>query len=539
MNKKIIVITIIGIIGMLFMNACSYGADNTSTANNDKEEDVQKGGKVSIPIVADPTFNPWHPNAYAESNVVNRVLFSSLTKPGKDLAPSPDLAEEWEVSDDELEWTFFLRDDVLWHDGEKFTADDVAYTFNEIVLNEELGANNSSYFGQLNEVEIVDEYTVKFVLESPVAALPAYLGFNTEILPKHLFEGEDPWDLTSFNKENPIGTGAFKLKNYNSGQSVVLERNEDYYGETALLDEVEYKVLGDANTHVAQILTGELSIFALDDLAAIEKIENADGVDVYARDTTRFFWLILNQEIEKYQDKEVRQAILHAIDRQTIIDTVLKGYATIADSGIAPALQQYYTEDVTRIEYDPDLAKELLKEAGWEDSDGDGILDKDGEPFTIDFEIGIQGDLEAVSQMVQQYLEEIGIKVNLNAMEWNTMIQQVVVERDYEMTLNWWRYPADPDLSAYMHSKNVNGNNIPGYKNEELDKLLDAGAQTSDIEERQDIYIEAQQLMAEELPYLFLWYPQEAQVRIDKLKGVPDLSFGDALHYINEWYLEE
>lgn len=252
-----------------------------------------------------------------------------------------------------------------------------------------------------------------------------------------------------------------------------------------------------------------------------------------------FFWLILNQEIEKYQDKEVRQAILHAIDRQTIIDTVLKGYATIADSGIAPALQQYYTEDVTRIEYDPDLAKELLKEAGWEDSDGDGILDKDGEPFTIDFEIGIQGDLEAVSQMVQQYLEEIGIKVNLNAMEWNTMIQQVVVERDYEMTLNWWRYPADPDLSAYMHSKNVNGNNIPGYKNEELDKLLDAGAQTSDIEERQDIYIEAQQLMAEELPYLFLWYPQEAQVRIDKLKGVPDLSFGDALHYINEWYLEE
>ncbi len=100
----------------------------------------------------------------------------------------------------------------MWHDGEKFTADDVAYTFNEIVLNEELGANNSSYFGQLNEVEIVDEYTVKFVLESPVAALPAYLGFNTEILPKHIFEGEDPWDLTSFNKENPIGTGAFKLK---------------------------------------------------------------------------------------------------------------------------------------------------------------------------------------------------------------------------------------------------------------------------------------------------------------------------------------
>ncbi|MED1605020.1 ABC transporter substrate-binding protein [Cytobacillus kochii] len=539
MKRKKLRVVVVSFIMLILLTSCSYGAGSTPNSGNTAENGSKSGGKVSIPIVADPTFNPWHPNAYAESNVINRVLFSGLTQPGKDLSPSPDLAESWETSEDELEWTFKLREDVKWHDGEQFTADDVVYTFNEIVLNEELGSNNSSYFQKVREVKAEDDFTVKFILDNPVAALPAYLSFNTEILPQHIFEGEDPWELTSFNKVDPVGTGSFKLKSYTSGQSVVLERNEDFYGDMALLDEVEYKVLADANTHVAQILSGELSIFALDDLAAIEKIESTEGVSVHARETTRFFWIILNQELEKYQDKNIRQAILHSIDRQNIIDTVLKGYATIADSGIAPALEQYYIDDVTRIEYDPERAKSLLAEAGWADTDGDGVLDKDGEALSIDFEIGIQGDLEAVAQMVQQYVEKIGIKVNLKTMEWNTMIQEVVVNRNYEMSLNWWRYPADPDLSAYMHSDNVKGNNLPGYKNKELDDLLDKGSETSDVSIRKEVYIEAQKLMADELPYLFLWYPQEAQVRVDELKGVPELSFGDALHYINEWYLEE
>ncbi len=533
------------IISIVLLAACAYGGESTTSEGVDQdnenisEEGPKKGGKVSIPIVADPTFNPWHPSAFAESNVVNRVLFSGLTQPGLDLIPTPDLATDWETSEDELEWTFHLRDDVLWHDGEQFTAEDVAFTFNEIVLNKELGANNSSYFQNVKEVEVLDEFTVKFHMENPVAALPAYLSFNTEIIPKHIFEGEDPWELTSFNKTNPVGTGSFKLKSYTSGQRVVLERNENYYGEIAHLDEIEYKVLADANTHVAQLLSGELSIFALDDTSAIERIENSNGVSVHARETPRFFWLILNQQIEKYQDKRVRQAILHAIDRQSIIDTVLKGYGTIADAAIAPALQEYYTDDVLHYEYDPERAKELLAEAGWEDTDGDGVLDRDGEPFTIDFEIGIQGDLEAIAQMVQQYLSQVGFSVELKAMEWNAMIQDVVVNRDYEMSLNWWRYPADPDLSAYLHSGSIeNGFNLPAYQNEQLDALLEAGAQTSEISERQEAYYEAQKLMAEELPYIFLWYPQEAQVRIDELKGVPELGFGDSLHYVHEWYLE-
>ncbi|GAK06176.1 oligopeptide ABC transporter, periplasmic oligopeptide-binding protein OppA [Geomicrobium sp. JCM 19037] len=355
------------------LSACAYGSEDSSgddgnssgeTVEDSGEEAEegsggQSGGKVSIPIVADPTFNPWHPNAYAESNVVNRVLFSGLTKPGEDLVPSPSLAESWETSEDELEWTFQVREDVLWHDGETFDSEDVSYTFNEIVLNEELGANGASFFGDVEEVVADDEFTVTFKLSNPVAALPAYLGFNSEILPEHIFNGEDPWDLSSFNKDNAVGTGPFKMSTYTSGQSVVLERNEDYFGDTALLDEVEYKVLADSNTHVAQILSGELSIFSLEDTASIERIEQQDGVDVYPRETTQFYWLSLNQEHEKYQEPLVRQAITHAINRENIIDTVLQGYGTIADHGISPALEEYYRDDVETLAYDPDEASLL------------------------------------------------------------------------------------------------------------------------------------------------------------------------------------
>ena len=527
-----------GVLTVLFAFTACCGRSADGAARGDSDGSIS-AGSIAIPIVADPVFNPWHPNAFAESNVVNRVLFSGLTKPGLELAPAPDLAASWEVSDDGLAWTFFLREDVRWHDGEVFTADDVVYTFNEIALNTELGANNMSYFSSLERVDAVDEYTVVFTLTKPVAALPAYLSFNTEILPKHIFQGQDPWDLISFNKEKPIGTGAFKMDSYTSGQSVRLIANPDYYDGAPKLERVEYKVLADVNTHVAQLLTGELSIFALDDQAALSRLEAARDIEIVPAYTPRFFWIALNQENDLFTDVKVRQAMLHAVDRPYIIETVLNGYGTPADAGISPAMQYYYNSDVPRYEYDPERAARLFAEAGWEDSDGDGVLDKNGTPFSFLFEVGIQGNLVRIGQIVQQQLREAGLDARFETLEWNTMIQKNVIRRDYDMILNWWRYPADPDLLPYFHSSTAGtGYNIPGYRDSRLDELLEAGSTIADPEERRGIYLELQNYMAETLPYLFLWYPMETAVRRANLEGVPEsLGFGDSLHYIDEWWI--
>ncbi len=506
-----------------------------------KSDGPVKGGEIAIPIVADPIFNPWHPNAFAESNVINRVLFSGLTKPGKDLAPAPDLAASWETSEDGLDWTFHLRDDVKWHDGEAFTSADVAYTFNEIALNRELGANNVSYFKNVKSVEATDDYTVVFHLTSPVAALPAYLSFNTEILPEHIFKGQDPWNLVSFNKEMPIGTGAYKMEKYISGQSVRLVANPDYYDGAPNLDAVEYRVLPDVNTHVAQALSGELSVFTLDDQAALARLEKSDEIKIIPQYTPRFFWVALNQENPLFTDLRVRQAMLMAINRQYIIDTVLNGYGEVADAGISPALAYYFNPNVKHYDYDVEGAKALLAEAGWTDTDKDGIVDKDGKPFSFLFEVGIQGNLVRIGQIIQQELRQIGLDVKFETLEWNAMIQKDVIRRDYDMMLNWWRYPADPDLKPYLHSSTAGtGYNIPGYKDPELDALLDAGSTTADPAKRQAVYYKLQEYMAENLPYLFLWYPMETEVANVHLKGLPEhLGFGDSLHYIDEWWLEQ
>jgi peptide/nickel transport system substrate-binding protein len=528
---------------LLALSGCGTNNTNTTEEASNKTEDsaggTKQGGKVTIPIVGDPIFNPWHPNAYAESNLVNRVIFSALTRPGEDLAPTAHLAESWSASEDGLVWTFNLRNDVKWHDGEQFTAEDVEFTFNQIVLNKDLGANGSSNFKTVDHVEVVDEFTVNFHMKSANAALPAYLGFNAEILPKHKFEGEDPWELTSFNKEAPVGTGPFKVGKYISGQSVELVKNEDFYAGAPNLDSVVFKIVPDANTQIAQALSGELDLFVVDDKATIERLKSSDKLNVVANDTTKYFWISLNQENELFTDVKVRQAFVHAIDRQAIIDTVLKGYAKLADAAITPNQAFYYTDQVTRYNYDPEKAKQLLAEAGWTDSDGDGIVDKDGKKFSFLFEIAQQGDLEPVAQMVHQYLKKVGLDVELKTLEWNTMIQKNVIQRDYEMILNWWAYPTDPDVFAQYFSGNAGkGNNIPGYKDEKLDDLLLKGQQTSDPEERKKIYTEVQQYMSDTLPYLYLWYPQELSVSSKRIKGAPEMYMGGKLYYINEWWVE-
>ena len=543
--KKLWRISLLFIVSILVLAACTNGNDSSSETDGTNSTDAAsgepvKGGEVSIPIAADPTFNTWHPNAYAESNVVNRIIFTGLTKPGKDLAPAPALAEEWSTSEDGLVWTFNLRQGVKWHDGEEFTADDVAFTFNDLVLNESLGSNGSSNYKSLKEVVVVDDYTVEFHLERPWAALPAYLAFNSEIMPEHKLSGDDPWNNIDFNKKAPVGTGPYKVDTYTSGQSVTLVKNVDFYEGEPNLDKVTYKIVPDANTQIAQAISKELDIFVMDDKSAIERIESTEGVEVVAADITRYFWIALNQEDERFTDVKVRQAVTHAIDRQAIVDSVLQGYGKVAHGPITPDQEVYYTDEVQQYPYDVEKAKQLLAEAGWEDSDGDGVVDKDGEKFTINFDIAIQGDLERVAQLVQQYLIAVGLDVQLNVLEWNAMIQKNIIERDYEMMLNWWSFPTDPDVYAQYGSENAGtGNNIPGVQDPKLDELLQRGQATSDPTERAEIYREAQEYMAETLPYIYLWYPQELQLRNSSLQGVPDLYFGATLHYIYEWYLDE
>lgn len=499
------------------------------------------GGTATIPIAADPTLNPWHPNAFVESIFVNRVLFDSLTKPGKDLNPAADLATEWTASPDGLSWTFSLRTDAKWSDGQPVTADDVLFTFNDIVLKKELGATGAGNFSAVKNVEAPDANSVRFNLSRPFSALPAYLAYNAGILPKHAFAGQaDPWSLTSFNKSSPITSGPFKVESYASGQSVTLSRHDAYFGGKPNLDKLVFKVVPDANTQIAQALSGELSVMIMDNKSAVDRVKSASQVRVQARDLVQYYWLALNQTDPRFQDVKVRQAIDYAIDRQAIIQAVEKGYGSIANSAIVPAFKAYYDPShAAQYPFDAAKAKQLLGEAGWQPGPN-GILQKDGQPFQFTMDVGQRGVLQPTNELIQQNLKAVGIQADLNPMEWNAYIQKVVVSRDYTATVNWWVYPNDPDVFPYYHSSTAGkGFNIPGYKDPTLDDLLTKVQSDTDVSARTQDVKQLQTYMADNLPYVFLWYPQEIDVLNANLQGVPELNLRDAMHYVRDWSIKK
>ena len=536
-SRSRLAVPALALVGALLVSSCTGAAQPSASPAGSAQDAPVAGGTVTIPIGADPTLNPWSPNAFVESLFINRAIFEGLTKPGKDLAPAPDLAESWTTAADGLSWTFKLHSGVKWSDGTAFSADDVAFTFNDIVLKPDLGAQNRASYAAVKSVTVVDPNTVRFDLSRKFAALPSFLAYNAGILPKHVLSA-NPLTTTSFNKGVPVSTGPYKVEKYTSGQSVSLVRNDNYFGPKGYLDKVVFTVVPDPNTQIAQALSGDITIMILDNKAAVDRVKTASGLSVVSRPLVQYYWLALNQTDPRFTDVRVRQAFVYAIDRQAIIKSVELGYGSIANSPITPALAAYYDPSLaSKYPYDQAKAKDLLAQAGWTPGP-DGVLQKNGQPFKFTMDVGQRGVLEPVNALIQQDLKKVGVVADLNTMEWNSYIQKDVVRREYSATVNWWTYPSDPDVFPYYHSSAAGkGFNIPGYQDPTLDDLLVQGQSASDLEARKAVYKKLQAYTSETLPYLFLWYPQEIDVISTSLKGVPELGLRDAMHYLGEWWL--
>ncbi|HEX9565166.1 MAG TPA: ABC transporter substrate-binding protein [Gemmatimonadaceae bacterium] len=490
-------------------------------------EPVDAPNALRIPLINDPILNPVLAPDIG-SVLINKVIFSALVRPDEQLRPVPDLATSWTTSDDGMTWTFLLRPGVRWHDGEPFTARDVKFTFDR-VIDVASGSRLRSDFAAVAGIDVLDSLTVSFRLHAPFAPFLALLGYNAGILPAHRFRNGRLAEAIDFNRSRPVGTGPFRVAQATAGSAIVLERNPHYYGATPALDRVIFRIVPDVNAQVAQLLAGELDIVPIEP-ANLPSVERARGVSVVRNAIVQHVYVGFNQTHEMFQPALVRQALGLAVNRQAIIDGVLKGAADFPRGTIPSVLADYFDAALPAPAYAPDSARVLLGRAGWH-PDAEGRLRNNAGrlfAFTLLVDKG-NPTREQAALAVQQDFRRIGIDASIETMEFATLVRDRVLPFKYDAVLIWWMTPPDPDQYAFYATGQ--DNNHVRYSNRRVDSLLAAGRATLDTVARKRIYAEFQRQEQADPPVLVLFYPREILAVNARVRGVPAMGLRDALRH--------
>ena len=445
-------------------------------------------------------------------------IHNGLIELDENFEPQPVLATALpEVTEDGLTYTFTLREGVLFHDGTEFTSADVKYTY-EWYMNPDNAAVSANYFALVESVEAPDPYTVIVNMSQPNAAFFGQVA-DTFIVPAayHSEVGEDAY------KGAPIGTGPFKLREWRAAEFTVVEAFDDHFRGRPHLDSIRMNIVPEASVRTIALETGDAdsSVWPLvteDDLRLTESGEFTS----YVTSALAVNHFPLNNEHPALSDKRVRQALMFAIDRQSIIDDIFGGAATMATGNLSPAMGEFYTADVPEYPYDPERAAALLDEAGWVLGD-DGMRAKDGEPLSFTITV-ITGDQvrRPEAEVVQSYLLEAGIDVQIEEAPVATILEQMPAG-ELDASLFNWTYggdDGDPDASTVLASDAPN--NFSQFRNERIDELLTLGLTETDPAARPAIYHEIQQIVAEEVPFLFIMFLDWFNHFSSRVKGLPE-----------------
>ncbi len=465
----------------------------------DAMAEPQSGGTVQLAVTPEPPSLMLGLFQNGPTQMIAGNIYESLLRYDTDLTPQPSLAESWEISDDQLVYTFKLREGVVWHDGEPFTADDVIFSL-DVFLREVHPRWRPTVDAQVASIEKTGDYEVTITLNEPFE--PIMLSFEvgtTPMIPAHIYEGTDyrnnPMNST------PIGTGPMKFVEWDSGSYVHLTRNEDYYLEgRPYIDEVYYRFIPDAASRAVAFETGTIDVLTggsveIFDVPRLEQQDNVcvttDGWELFAPHA----WLGLNVREGILADQTFRQAMMHAIDREFARDVVWSGFGTVANSPIS-SRTLFHSTDLPEYDFDPDRARELIAETDYDGETLELLVLPYGETWT------------RWAEATRQNLEDVGINVNLVTTDvagWSERVGSF----NFQMTHNFLYQYGDPALGvsrSYVSSNIVQGNpfsNVMGYANEEVDRLF-AEAANAPSEDRPALYQQVQEILVEELPVLWM-----------------------------------
>jgi peptide/nickel transport system substrate-binding protein len=469
-----------------------------------------------------------------EAYAIYELVYDTLFDLQFDGSFKPELAESWEVSEDGKVWTFKIRQGVMWHDGQPLTANDIAFTYNLYKSDENFAYlnSNTTYF---ESVEATDDATLVITLTEPIPNLE-FQTIAMYVLPEHIFKDAP----VEFENTEMIGSGAFKMAEYKQGEFVRLAKNADYWTEPPKVDEVIFQTFGSQDVLVQAIKTGQVDMITEMPATAVVGLRNDANVQVvngpplapYAAD------IIFNQMSAErcpddgvcsghpaLLDKNVRLAMAHATDKQQLIDVLLLGLGTPGFTLIPDSFGDWFNASLTDYALDIEAANKILDDAGYADSDGNGVREMPGGGQPLEFRLNWPSDsinAPRMAEMLGQMWGEIGIAVQPQALDPDALTAICCPAFDYDIMLWGWAFDPDPGypLSIMTTQEIPTGINETGYSNPTYDDLYAQQATALDREQRKELVWQMQQLVFDDVVYIIPYYEEQVQAfRKDRFTG--------------------
>ena len=538
--RKYFCFTLLGIM-LLILSACS---DDSEVTPDGEESAEAEGGDLVMSFPTDIISMDPHGSEDTPSEQVRNTIYEGLVKHDENMDIIPGLATEWEQVD-ETTWEFKLREDVTFHDGSEFNAEVVKANIDRI---QDVARASPREFilEMISEVNIIDDYTVEIVTEYPFSPLLGNLSHGAgKMLSKDLIDedyqnaldeagldttleeyyeireigGEEHEEIASqisnstgaIVEQKPVGTGYLQFDSRNPGETTKLVAYEDYWDGPPTIDSAEFKAVSETNSRIAELETGTSDFIARSESNNIDRIESNENLTLEKTDALAIDYIGINTEKEPFNNKLVRQAITHAFDQEAVLSGVFNGSGTPAIGPLSPVTLGY-DENLERLEYDMDRARELLKEAGYEDGFDATIMVNEDNPERLDTAI-----------WMQESLAELNINIDIEQVEWGAYLEMTGNGEHDMFVLGWSNPPADPNhlLSTLFHSDMIgSAGNRSFFSNEEFDALIDEGKKESDEGAREEIYKQAQEILIDEAPAIFIRYPENLNAYQSNISGL-------------------